>query len=297
MECIEHTYLDRLIAWYVGADEIERCLDTPSMSCLPDLAMSALKMKALKKFPKCPTNSFTPGTRVLMGDRRTKPIEDVRAGDRVVASDPHTGRTGIEEVQDTIVGNGKKRLVRITIIGAGAKPEGAVVATDQHPFWVTDGSGSWVDAAQLKPGMHLRNSTGKPVRIAATSTWLTSHHEVRNLTVAELHTYYVIAGGTSVLVHNAGKFCGADLQAMEEWHKATFESVEKSAIYHLEVHGKGRTFAEYTREAKDLWDKTDPKNRIPWKLKDGSMGWKIRGDWRSGEGIYTRDGKIVTWYD
>ncbi|MFC7219750.1 hypothetical protein ACFQLX_16495 [Streptomyces polyrhachis] len=37
--------------------------------------------------------------------------------------------------------------------------------------------------------------------------WTTST-SVRNLTVSDLHTYYVLAGSTPVLVHNSGPFCG-----------------------------------------------------------------------------------------
>ncbi|MFJ4934136.1 ALF repeat-containing protein [Streptomyces pseudovenezuelae] len=45
MGCITSTYLDRLIAWYVGADEIEKCLTKPDVSCFEGLAMSALHLK------------------------------------------------------------------------------------------------------------------------------------------------------------------------------------------------------------------------------------------------------------
>ncbi|MGY5129796.1 hypothetical protein [Streptomyces nigrescens] len=93
MSCTSSTYLDRLIAWYVGADEIEQCLQTKKLSCLKGLALSALKLKILKKGKPCEKNSFVPGTRVLMAGHRTKPIEDIRTGDRVIATDPRTGRT------------------------------------------------------------------------------------------------------------------------------------------------------------------------------------------------------------
>lgn len=33
---------------------------------------------------------------------------------------------------------------------------------------------------------------------------------VHNLTVANTHTYYVLAGAIPVLVHNTGPFCGVD---------------------------------------------------------------------------------------
>ncbi|MFE7314219.1 transposase [Streptomyces sp. NPDC057555] len=49
-------------------------------------------------------------------------------------------------------------------------------------------------------------------------------------------------------------------------------------------------------DARALWDKTDLNGRVPWKMSTGETGWKIFGDCRSGDGIYTRDGKIVTWF-
>ena len=43
------------------------------------------------------SNSFTPGTLVLMADGSTKPIEDVETGDKVLATDPETGETTVED--------------------------------------------------------------------------------------------------------------------------------------------------------------------------------------------------------
>ncbi|MCG5472983.1 hypothetical protein LADH09A_000866 [Micromonospora sp. LAH09] len=49
-------------------------------------------------------NSFTPDTRVVMGDGSTKAIEDIALGDKVLASDPETGKTEAREVVGLIVG-------------------------------------------------------------------------------------------------------------------------------------------------------------------------------------------------
>jgi len=117
------------------------------------------------------------------------------------------------------------------------------------------------------------------------------------VTVNDIHTYYVLAGETPVLVHNAKRFCEPDADALQEWDQATFGSLEETATYHLNKHGKGRTLAEYTQAARDLWNKTDAKDRVAWKLRNGDMGWKIRGGLLGGEGIYTESGKIVTWHD
>ncbi|MYZ41131.1 Hint domain-containing protein, partial [Streptomyces sp. SID4917] len=60
-------------------------------------------------------NSFTPDTRVLMADGSTKPIKDVRLGDKVMATAPETGETRAETVTAEIKGEGVKHLVKVTI--------------------------------------------------------------------------------------------------------------------------------------------------------------------------------------
>ncbi|WP_220189666.1 Hint domain-containing protein, partial [Streptomyces phytophilus] len=73
------------------------------------------KPKADSKSPECESNSFTAGTPVLMADGTTKPIEDVKVGDKVLTTDPETGKTSIETVTAEIVGTGSKNLVQITV--------------------------------------------------------------------------------------------------------------------------------------------------------------------------------------
>ncbi|MFI6249984.1 polymorphic toxin-type HINT domain-containing protein [Streptomyces sp. NPDC051016] len=147
-------------------------------------------------------NSFVPGTRVLMADGTTKPIEQVKNGDKVLATDPDTGETAVETVTAEIVGEGVKHLVKVTIALGGGKTA-QVTATDGHPFWVPE-LHEWIDAKSLKPGELLRTSAGTYVQITAIARWTTQHATVHNLTVSDLHTYYVLAGGTSLLVHNCG---------------------------------------------------------------------------------------------
>ncbi|MFD8966406.1 RHS repeat-associated core domain-containing protein [Streptomyces sp. NPDC059568] len=151
----------------------------------------------------CLTNSFTPDTRVLMADGSTKPIKDVRLGDKVMATDPETGETRVETVTAEIKGDGVKHLVKVTIDTDGkAGPKTAeVTATDGHPFWVPE-LREWITATALRPGQWLRTSAGTHVQITAIKRWTTQQATVHNLTVSNLHTYYVVAGGTSVLVHN-----------------------------------------------------------------------------------------------
>lgn len=63
----------------------------------------------------CNSNSFSADTHVLMADGSTKPIEQVEVGDIVLATDPATGLTEPKQVIATIIGEGDKDLVRITV--------------------------------------------------------------------------------------------------------------------------------------------------------------------------------------
>ncbi|WP_242909192.1 polymorphic toxin-type HINT domain-containing protein [Actinomadura terrae] len=178
-----------------------------------------------KGIKACRRSSFVPGTAVVMADGTTKPIDEIKKGDKVLATNPKTGKTEAKTVQDTITTKGTKNLVKITVDAqqqkhwvtkddAKAQPaaaptllrseqaHGAVIATDEHPFWVADGTGHWVKAADLKPGMWLRTSAGTYVQVKATQLQTVQHQRVHNLTVADHHTYYALAGATPILVHN-----------------------------------------------------------------------------------------------
>jgi RHS repeat-associated protein len=144
-------------------------------------------------------NSFDPGTEVLMADGTTKKIKDIRSGDKVLATDPQTGQTAGKAVTALIEGQGHKDLVRVTVhTGRG---DDVILATAEHPFWV-DNKQRWVDAGDLRPGMKLRTSDGHIVAVEAVSGYQ-SWKTVNNLSIADIHTFYVLAGDTPVLVHNA----------------------------------------------------------------------------------------------
>ncbi|MEH1124165.1 polymorphic toxin-type HINT domain-containing protein [Micromonospora sp. CPCC 206061] len=164
---------------------------------------------AKRKKTKC-ENSFAAGTLVVMADGSTKAIEKVQPGDTVLATDPQTGETRPEEVTAAITNTGDKELVDLTLVGAGAGGGGppsvanTVTATDGHPFWTVERG--WVDAGDVRTGEHLRDVDGSAVLVAATAH-RTEHTTVHNLTVDDLHTYYVqTQSGTGALDHNSS--CG-----------------------------------------------------------------------------------------
>ncbi|MEV7565682.1 Hint domain-containing protein [Streptomyces tanashiensis] len=158
--------------------------------------------KAATAATKC--NSFVPGTKVLMADGTAKPIEKVRVGDKVLSADPKTGTVRPETVTDEIEGQGTKRLVNLTIDvdGPGGTKSARISATAGHPFWVA-AERQWIDATDLRPDQMLQTNIGTYLRIDAIQRKTALNAKVYNLTVSNLHTYYVLAGSTPVLVHNS----------------------------------------------------------------------------------------------
>ncbi|TDD84804.1 RHS repeat-associated core domain-containing protein [Actinomadura rubrisoli] len=230
--CVSSDVVARMVMWYFGVGEISNCLEhKESKSCLSAFINYALKWKLRGKKPGpgpkqlCRRgSSFTPGTMILMADGSYKPIEYLRVGDKVISTDPKTGKTKSESVLATITSKGDKNLVRITIDGQGPRPHwtvdnkpvhsnttlrniaharsGILIATDSHPFWVGGNLNQWVKAADLEPGMWLRTRAGTYVQVKATKVTTAHRQRVHNLTIAEHHTYYVSVGKTPVLVHN-----------------------------------------------------------------------------------------------
>jgi RHS repeat-associated protein len=146
--------------------------------------------------------SFPGDTQVVLADGATKAIDQIQVGDHVLATDPATGRTMSREVLATPSTEGDKTFVDLTFAGGGK-----LTPTDNHPFWVPE-LRQWVPAGQLHVGQMLQTSAGTLVQIAGTRVW-TAHARDYNLTVDDVHTYYVLSGGASALVHNTCPILGA----------------------------------------------------------------------------------------
>ncbi len=158
----------------------------------------------LKAAASCAANSFKPGTLVLLADGTRKPIEQLKLGDKVLATDPATGKTAPEPVVRTIIGQGSKDLADITITTVGpdeSTRSATITATAGHPFYVP-ASAAWVDAGKLTAGTRLAGRTASQVVVATAIRTYSTPARVYNLTVKNIHTYYVMAGMSPVLVHN-----------------------------------------------------------------------------------------------
>jgi RHS repeat-associated protein len=189
---------------------------------------------AKDRLTSCPVpagNSFRPDTKVRMADGSLKPISEVKVGDKVLATDPMTGKTTAQRVtalhvnQDTDLTDVTVRLTdkrapaesgwRTKILGprmaltglavVGALASGTTTVlhtTDHHPFW-DQTSKVWVDAEDLRVGHELRTADGRAATVTGVRSFAGAE-TMHNLTVDTVHTYYVLAGGTPVLVHNDG---------------------------------------------------------------------------------------------
>jgi RHS repeat-associated protein len=151
---------------------------------------------AARNVTRC--NSFAADTGVLMADGTTKPIQNVKVGDKITNADPDS----VDLQQHTVTG------VHVTdtdtdfsslSVATAAGPK-TITVTAHHLFWNSTRH-TWTSAADLKPGDHL--DTGSSDTATVQSNWrFTTSIRTYNLTVDSLHTYYVLAGDSPVLVHN-----------------------------------------------------------------------------------------------
>ncbi|MEV4432363.1 polymorphic toxin-type HINT domain-containing protein [Streptomyces sp. NPDC049585] len=162
----------------------------------------------------CPRkHSFLPGTQVLLADGSHRAIEDVRIGDRVIASDPESGQTEARPVTNHFTTEDDKDFTRLTV--ATSQGPATITATANHPFWATDRK-QWVDAGDLRTGNILRTPSGSGLAVTAVVNYH-KRQRTHDLTVGEFHTYYVGVGATDALVHNCGDLSAAERRFGEDF--------------------------------------------------------------------------------
>jgi RHS repeat-associated protein len=149
-------------------------------------------------------HSFPPGTRVLMADGSSKPIEQVSLGDTVRTTDPATNRVESHKVVGTWAHDDEFARTEVTVDtdGPAGLATASLTATDWHPVWEPN-LGAWVPIGNLQAGSWLQTSAGTWVQVTAVRHY-TGTGTVHDLTVDGVHTYHVVAGGVAALVHNCG---------------------------------------------------------------------------------------------
>lgn len=128
---------------------------------------------------------FAAGTSVLT-EIGPRPVEEIRAGDRVLSKDIETGKLTFKPVLQTTLGP-RQELFAVNFA------DETITATGGHRFWVS-GEG-WVKARDLKPHALIHTATGN------TPVWSVKKGpatETYNLVVDGFHTYFVGKGAMLV---------------------------------------------------------------------------------------------------
>ncbi|MBQ1100138.1 RHS repeat-associated core domain-containing protein [Streptomyces sp. b94] len=205
---------------------------------------------------------FLAGTDVLMANGKTKDIEDVRPGDQVMAKHPETGEEGPRQVTRLIRTEDDKNFNTLSIATEDGVEQ--LTATHEHPFW-SPSQAAWVEAGDLTPGETLLSDEGKTVIVTENRAY-TTRATTYNLTVDDLHTYYVLAGETPVLVHNSNGSCGV-------W-QSEFDNLPKGRQGHVREMPDEQTmrdaFERWTTGAEQL-PARGPKIPEVYRLEDGTV--------------------------
>ena len=132
---------------------------------------------------------FAGDTEIMMADGSTKPIKDIRVGDKVLT-----------QGDDQVLISGEVTSTSATSVSGYLLVNGNLRVTDNHLLFVNN---KWLRADQMRIGDTLIGDDGKEV-IVQTLEYRRKQIEVYNFTVKDTNTYF--AGG--VWVHN-GKGDGA----------------------------------------------------------------------------------------
>lgn len=133
-------------------------------------------------------------------------IENIKAGDKVIATDPETMKVAAKTVVETYVRTDPK-LYHIVISGE------EFITTETHPFYVQQKG--FVKAGELNVGDKLLDINGKTLVIEEITIEITEEPTtVYNFQVEDFHTYHV--GENGVLVHNARNYSPDKMQKIQE---------------------------------------------------------------------------------
>ncbi|MCX4511473.1 pre-toxin TG domain-containing protein [Streptomyces sp. NBC_01619] len=157
-------------------------------------------------------NSFPAGTPVLLADGTHKPIEDVRPGDEVLATDPggeFAELTRPRPVMSTPYTSEytDKTFVRLSVAGADGDVSD-LTSTEQHRYWLPDRQ-AWVPAGELRAGDRLHTAEGTEATVTGTER-SAGRQATYDLDVSGIDSYYVRVGAQDVLVHNCTDLARAE---------------------------------------------------------------------------------------
>ena len=135
---------------------------------------------------------FVAGTMILTASGLVA-IENIKAGDKVISTDPETFETAEKTVLETYIREDSK-LIHLMINGE------EIITTETHPFYVNNRG--FVNAGELAIGDELLDSNCNVLLVENHYVELTDEPtKVYNFQVEDFHTYHV--GENGVWVHNS----------------------------------------------------------------------------------------------
>ncbi|WP_438872788.1 polymorphic toxin-type HINT domain-containing protein [Paractinoplanes deccanensis] len=175
-------------------------INVRTLAKLEAAAMAARSRAILEGLNSCLAtgHSFAAGTKVLMADGSVKPIEDVRVGDWVRNAEPGGGLQA-HQVTELHVTTTDTAFTELTV--AGSVRRTVITGTQNHPFYDV-ARGEFVEAGRLAAGDRLLSDGAEAVTVLAVRDYAGSM-TTYDLSVRDVHTYFVANGGLPVLVHNA----------------------------------------------------------------------------------------------
>jgi hypothetical protein len=137
---------------------------------------------------------FLSGTKILMADHTSKPIEEIKAGDEIMAYDEETKHLVKDKVSRFFENTANQYLII----------NGHLKVTPRHPVYSQN---KWVEIGSLKVGDTLFNSEGKEELIKDIKA-VSDKVKVYNLEVNPYHTYFA----DGYLAHNkkGGTYLSSD---------------------------------------------------------------------------------------
>ncbi|WP_416069775.1 polymorphic toxin-type HINT domain-containing protein [Streptomyces sp. AK02-01A] len=205
------------------ASEVVPILLSGGVAAMTERAIASAADKgakaALGKIRKGAGCSFSPSTLVLMEKGKIKQIDEIKPGDKVETADPSNGRHRSPKTVTAQLVHHDDDLIDLNI--QNRQGDNATLhTTSKHPFW-DDTAHTWVPAGKLAPGHTLNTVAGEHALIMSISV-RPGAADMYNLTVEGMHTYYVLAGKTPILVHNSN--C-----AIPSASEAAFKAAENPA--------------------------------------------------------------------
>lgn len=176
----------------IAIDRLTFGLGKLGLNLLPQAVKDKAQVLVDRVMKSC---SFSAGT-LVMTKEGLKPIEQIKAGDYVLARDEKTGKQTWQKVLQHY-NSLHNDAIRLTFTNIVSSEKETIITTAEHPFYVKEQG--WTRADQLKAGNLVLTASGGYVKVGA-GTWLQSEQLAYNMSVAQYHTYFV--GKQQVWVHN-----------------------------------------------------------------------------------------------